>query len=234
MDLDLAQKDTRKEDEIALFKELGLQTQVSLREIQTVMAGQPYYQVTDKELEKLFGMRWIKLLTWWHNQGVRSEFAPKSTFVCVLLLLASIACATIAVSVRGEAWFLVIASFFSALVCAAINDTERDPRSGLLVAELKKEDIFSTSIKIPLGAALRYQEAKESKLFEQFAVVYPNVIEQQITRDPAILGLRRSQRSNSWGGTEWDQYMIVYWDLEKDQARAIKQIKDFGKFKVKA
>lgn len=215
--------------EIEIFKELGLKNQVSLREVQTVMDGMPYYQVSDKQLNKLFGMGWIKVLTWWHNQGVRTAHAPIATIVVILASIAAVTLLAVGASIGGMAWMLCLSSVLPLMIAFAANDLERhDFRiSGLLVAQLTREPIEHTSIKIPYGAALRYQEAKAKGVFDSFTVVYPNVIEQEITRDPAIIGNRRHPSGNGW-----QEYMIVYWDIEKDKARTIQKIKDYKKFKV--
>ncbi len=107
-----------------------------------------------------------------------------------------------------------------------ITAIKRDDFEGLLKAEVTLEDISHTRLKIPYGAALRYQEAVERKIFDKFVVAFPNVVEHKISRDPAILGVKYTSEGDA------EMYMVVYWDLERDKARVIKQIKDFGKFKV--
>ncbi len=209
--------------EIEIFKELGLTRQVSLREIQAEMDGMPYYPVTEKQINDLFGMRKIKFLTWWHNEGVRTNHAPIATAIMIFMILVASTSFTVAASIGGMGWMIAMGSFLAMMIAFAANDLERHSSGirGLLKAELTREGIQETSIKIPYGAALRYQEALAKGVFDSFTVVYPNVIEQEITRDPAILGHRNGQ-----------QYMIVYWDIEKDRERAIRKIKDFSKFKV--
>jgi hypothetical protein len=83
--------------------------------------------------------------------------------------------------------------------------------------------------KIPYGAKLKVLEAKNTGIFKNFVYAAPifNAEKGQHTFnfpsvDPAILGVTPDYR----------QYMIVYWDIDKDVARVIKEIEQFKKFKL--
>jgi hypothetical protein len=100
---------------------------------------------------------------------------------------------------------------------------------------LVSQSLSTVAIKIPMGAKLKVLEAKETGIFEDFVYAYPmfsiNRKEIEVRKyipkiniDPAILGVTKDQR----------MYMIVYWDVKKDIAHVLQQVKDFRKFKVTA
>lgn len=211
----------QKADEIQIFKDLGLQNQVSMREVQTVMDGMPYYPVTMKALEKLFHIRMVKWLTFWHNYGVRMDQKPIATVLFSLLVIGIPVAVGVIAHFGGMAYIGLIFLILLLVISLAIWDIELRETRGVLKAEITVEEIGLTKVKIPYGAALRYKEAKDKGAFDSFAVVYPNVVEQQITRDPAIIGMKNGQ-----------MFMVVYWDLEKDKERVIRKLRDYRKFKV--
>ncbi|MDD5649650.1 MAG: hypothetical protein PHF86_04420 [Candidatus Nanoarchaeia archaeon] len=83
--------------------------------------------------------------------------------------------------------------------------------------------------KIPYGAKLKVLEAKETGIFEDFVFITPEFVSSVKHHnvsfpsvDPAILGVTTDKR----------MYMIVYWDIEKDVAKVVKEIEHFKKFKL--
>lgn len=213
-------------EEIAVFKELGLDKQVSLREIQAEIDGMEYYPVTMRDLEKLFGMRLIHLATAWANIKAAAYHSPvlgigSVFFISVVVGLFGAGIGNILWGHPGFGAALCFGGSFASLAAIAMTAFMMDELRTKLVASLVTEPIRFASIKIPYGAALRYKEALEKGVFESFEVIYPNVVEQKIAKDPAIVGLKQGQ-----------MYMIVFWDIAKDRERVIRKIKDFQKFKV--
>lgn len=77
---------------------------------------------------------------------------------------------------------------------------------------LQKDTVESSKVAIPYGAQLRLEEAKATKIFDSFKVVYPNIVtdtqlaqERARERDPALIG-----ESHGF------QFLICSWDLPKD------------------
>lgn len=100
-----------------------------------------------------------------------------------------------------------------------------------LTVRLKNERLQETRIKIPYGAKLKLKEAKDTSIFEDFKIVYPGsnlehtektFIFSRKLLDPAIIGITSDNR----------MYMIVYWDVQKDVEKTLKDIKTFTKFKL--
>lgn len=230
----------QKSDELALFKDLGLSGQVKLRELEEVMNGMPYHPISMEGLNRLFSMRWLRLLAAIRNEKTRWAAYPFQSFWMALFfstpaILFFVARHVAAVTHDPGAWLLMLCSvtvIFGVMI-AQIGREERD--LDLLQVELMIEPIEITSIRIPYGAALRYQEAKAKGVFNTFVVAYPNVsvIEKPLSRDPAILGVKEIEPYESrFTPGKRQYYMVVYWDLVKDKARAERGIRDYGKFKV--
>lgn len=100
-----------------------------------------------------------------------------------------------------------------------------------LTVRLTRENLKETSVKIPYGAKLKLREAMETNIFENFKIVYPTSFIEHTEKtfifsrrplDPAIIGISSDNR----------QYMIVYWDVEKDIDKTLRDIKVLTKFKL--
>lgn len=229
----------KAQDEATLMKEMGLHKQVSLRELEKVMDGSEYYRVTDAQLESLFNMRWLRVLAWWANQKSRSMANPWATAMAATCLPISIASLVVLIhgliksggSVQYAIWLIpvIIGGFVGGVACTERDDYWEDKR---LRVRLITENIEHTHIKIPFGALLRLKEAKEKKIFDYFVVAYPSVLTENLSRDPAILGVKYGPKTEFTHTRDEDKYMIVFWDLEKEQAKAVRDIKEFGRFKL--
>ena len=93
--------------------------------------------------------------------------------------------------------------------------------------------LSSVSSPIPYGAKLKVLEAKKTGIFKDFVFATPEFVIESKNHiidmkknfpqiDPAILGVTEDKR----------MYMIVYWDLDKDVEKIIKNINDFKKYKL--
>lgn len=104
------------------------------------------------------------------------------------------------------------------------------PFSGLeqsdqIRVRLVKDEIRNARVRIPYGAQLRMEEAKDKGIFESFQAVYPNVVtEHQMARerDPALVGL--------YNGA---MFLICSWDLPEDIAKADADVEALKALKLK-
>lgn len=179
------------------------------QEIDNLMKGMPYYEVSEKDLEHLFKI-----------DVINSTITALAISIPII-----IACSLFSwgvwVSNTGEARIagMVLGDVFGLLLGFAISM----PIAESLKVELKMEGLGETRIRIPYGAMLRVKEAKDSKMFNAFFIVYPAKKEKLAFNDPAIVGRLPDGRLK----------MIVYWDIKKDIERVLKDIRTSFPLKLK-
>lgn len=105
----------------------------------------------------------------------------------------------------------------------------KDIKYTVMSVDIRSRPLRSVTDRIPYGAKLKVQEASNTKIFTNFVYVTPEFSIKNEERhvslpniDPAILGETADRR----------KYMIVYWDIDKDVARVVKEIEHFKKFKL--
>jgi hypothetical protein len=100
----------------------------------------------------------------------------------------------------------------------------------VLKVKLDMTPLKKVDMKIPYGAKLKVQEAAKTGIFEDFVLAKPVFsVEQKeiiidLKPDPAILGITKDSR----------MFMIVYWDIQKDKEKVLKEIHRFRKYKLTA
>jgi len=173
---------------------------VPVSDILAIIRGEPYVNITFKQLEKQFG---IDLM----NAKLDKQQMPKKAIHAFSLVayLASIvaipsafaifmAVAAIgAVSTVSDVISMTGFAFISAIIIMKSYRHATDSIYEYLTQAIKYrnaicvvEEYDKATINIPYGASLRYDEAVDSKEFNRFLVCYPNM--EELT-DPAIVGI---------------------------------------------
>ena len=246
--------------EIDLDRELGLAGQIDLdsksllkKDIDELTRSNDYFQVPKKYLNKLFKIPQLRMLCFFPNaielflqtfRGIRVPFilfvvGILLSFICVhFACLAShlqggyeakIIILTVLVGLGSlVAFIMCISSFFD----GGFMNRDVDFNYCFMKVKLNIEPIKETKIKIPYGAKLKFKEAKDSNLFEDFSIAFPQFyttnknihprFEIPKPPDPAILGITKDNRF----------FMVCFWDVEHDVDRVKTDIKRFKKFKV--
>jgi len=246
------------EEEIALDLELGLPKQAEIDaqrlfsdDVKELTCLSSYQRVTPKVVEKMFGLgkvRWICAL--WNAQSavgtVVKGFMP-SLIGLGLATLASLATwrlALIAAPYRlGNAVIFLVVAFgvigaaVGAIWAMVYSITEPFNRNGgnelkfrFIWPKLDIEQVENTSIRIPNGAKLALKKARETGIFDDFAVASPEIT---VTTpsikyrpkppDPVLLGVTKNLQ----------YYLVAWWDIEKDVDRIQRDLRVLRKFRVK-
>lgn len=186
---------------------------VSASEIADILRGEPYVTVSLADLNKQFGIDLI-------NIKLDRQQAPKKVAHLIGLLgyLMSAAALPIFVAVMfgvtaitampsiGSTIAITMAAFVASMISFYMFRHVTGDLYDWLTESIKYknavcivEDFDTTKVEIPYGAKLRYEEAVETKEFDQFLVCYPSL--EELT-DPAIVGVADD---GSWK-------LIALWD----------------------
>jgi hypothetical protein len=240
--------------ELEIDLELGLKKQAELtvvkalnHDIDDLTSSNNYFEVTKDLLDKLFQIKKLRAKCFWTN--IMSRISGFFKAGALPLSLHALALALIypllrfsmwvwPVSVKGPTAFLVTACILNCffwiglvvlIVIGFTNWSNQVIEYTSLDVNVESELLSKVSEKIPYGAKLKVLEAKNTGIFNDFVYVAP---EFRVTKgehrisfpqvDPAILGVAPDNR----------RYMIVYWDIDKDIARVIKEIEHFKKYKL--
>lgn len=238
-------------EELEMDKKLGLKNQENItgktilqKDIDELTRVNDFHEVDRPTIEKLFEIPKLKRMCWVHNAKVaikevfkQQKFTPLFAIGTVGLIILAVHLGIITKNISSEygSMFSVIgcvASCIGAVVCLICTINEIfDSKTyvfSYMNVELHGEPLNRTNIKIPRGAKLRTVEAMESKIFEEFVIFTPKfTIEHEVIKpkqrlDPAICGVTKDER----------MFMIVYWDIEHDKEKIIKDIKRYKKFKL--
>ena len=225
-------------EEIDLNKELGLENQAKIKQcelirkdVDVLTKSNNYFEVTEKGLEKLFGIRKLKSKCIFHN--LKIAFITSGMYIPILCFTFGILSTVSSVIVKPVLFtvFLMIAatSFFVVTVLRTLSIIKSSrKRFPFIRIRLKTEAIEDTKIQILKGAALKFKEAKDTDIFSKFTISYPEVYckgidtVKQPNMDPAILAQTVDGR----------MFMVVWWDIEKDVEKSITKIKDLKQFKL--
>lgn len=241
----------KAEEELKIDEELGLKNQAQKtiksllsKDIDELTNSKDYYEVDRKTIEQIFDFPKIKGMLFFQNvvnsiketfYGLRfvllfTSLMVASTFLGILLANIS----TDKGNINNPYLFIfcvisIISAFIflSNIIFQFCNgDVEFNYHTAKV--DLNVEELSITNIKIPFGAKLKTLEAKKSGIFEDFRIITPQftvdhrIISFKRTVDPAIVGVTADNR--------W--YMIVYWDIEHDKEKLMKDIERYKKFKV--
>lgn len=252
-----AEDDTIKKisEELQIDKELGMEKQTVItmdralsHDIDQLTSSRDYYEVTPKILEKLFQIKSLKRKCFWHNLtgavsgilvgGALPLFLHAMTLALVYPML-KFSMIIWPITTKAPTAFLVTMAFVNIiawvgwivmLIFGFLKWDGVKIKNTIINVDLDLTPLSSVNEKIPYGAKLKVLEAKKTDIFSHFVYATPkfhtNDNEKVIklpSIDPAILGATLDKRL----------YMIVYWDIDKDIERVVKQIEHFKKFKLK-
>lgn len=251
--LEQARKELELQEELGLHKQAELTQEKTLqKDIDELTSSRDFYEVDSKILARLFGMRSLQKKCEAHNireflsvsyhqlrwelllMGVAAGLTVGLIEACKGCIVLGAASAlsiyhvigTLAVGAAAVAsWIMSIARLGS----GKKFDYE------FMKVELRSEDLTKTHIRIPYGAMLKTAEAKRTEIFTEFGLVRPEFkthkvsagweavdLSKHFPADPAIVGHTEDGR----------QFLIVYWDIEKDRARVLRNIAQFKKHKL--
>lgn len=240
--------------EFELDMELGLKKQAEItvvkalsHDIDELTSSNDYYEVSPALLEKLFHIKSLRSMCFWSNLTSRItgffKAGPLPLFLHALTLalfypllaysmwawpIASTHPTPLSVSLAGLDLILWVI-WCVPLVYGFTLWGNRTISYNVLSVDISSQLLSGVTDKIPFGAKLKVLEAKKTGIFKDFVYVTPefSVEKGQHTLsfpdiDPAILGVTPDNR----------RYMVVYWDIDKDVARVVKEIEHFKKFKL--
>lgn len=238
-------------EEMKVDNELGLVNQASItakkslmHDIDELTSSRDYFEVTPEHLKKLFKISSIQRRCLIYNIQSTIKGILTAGFLPIMLCLALIYPVTVFSAWVFPPAFKACTPFLALLsICAVLGWigeivllifgfttwSGKKIRYTLMDVKLKTVPLSSVFSPIPYGAKLKVLEAKKTGIFEDFVYATPEFettgVQKEVkypTVDPAVLGVTKDKR----------MYMIVYWDLDKDVAKVVKQIKDFKKFKL--
>lgn len=237
------------QEELNVDKELGLDNQAKItaskslkNDIDELTTSNDYFEVSKDLLKTLFQVPSLQAKCFFYNiisalKGFFSAGAlPLSLHGLMIIMLVPLTYyaswlneqpdAILTYLMKGSCVLGFIGEVF--LLAVGISTWfDRKIEYDVLNIDLKIIPLEDVSDEIPYGAKLKVLEAKKSNIFEDFVYAKPEFfIERKIINmpvvDPAILGVTRDKR----------MYMIVYWDIDKDVEKVVKQIEHFKKFKL--
>lgn len=234
----------KEKDRHDLASKLGLETQakhsmfsVYKNDIEELTSSTDYVMVSDKTLESLFQFKLLRSKALFHN--IKNFLDSKIKWMS-LLIASTITSWVLCVhtfphdpkTTHGWIMILLWSTFNLVLTGFAIvypfkTITDGELEWDVIGVRLRKDNIKHTMIKLPYGAMLKYQEAKETNIFKDFIVASPEIHNstkrlQFPKTDPAILGITEDNK----------QYLICYWDLKGDFDRAEAQINKLKNLKI--
>lgn len=240
--------------ELDVDKKLGLKKQAELtvskslkQDIDDLTSSKDYFEVSQELLKKLFQIRKLRSRCFWHNviTPIKAFFVAgvlplsiHALFLISLYPMAKFSAWVWPLTLKGATPGLVTLCIFNVigwigvvvtLIFGFIPWGGCSIRYTLMKIKLKSLPLDEVTEKIPYGAKLKVLEAQETGIFKDFVYIAP---EFEVDRkqhdilfpsiDPAILGVTGDKR----------MYMIVYWDIENDVEKVVKQIEHFKKFKL--
>jgi len=240
--------------ELELDKELGLKKQVELtvikalnHDIDELTSSRDYFEVSQSLLEKLFQIKKLRIMCLWTNclnrviGFLKAGILPLSLHALMLVSLYPLLRFSMwiwPVTTKAPTPLLVTICIIDCilwigivvlLILGFIAWGDKSIEYVSLDVEIESKLLSSISEKIPYGAKLKVIEAKKTGIFKDFIYVSPEFHVKKMshkitfsTVDPAILGVTTDNR----------KYMIVYWDIDKDVAKIVKEIEHFKKFKL--
>ncbi|MBD3262181.1 MAG: hypothetical protein GF334_11035 [Candidatus Altiarchaeales archaeon] len=249
-----ARKELELEEELGLRNQAGLtQEEILQKDIDELTSSRDFYEVDSKILARLFGMRGLKKKCDMHNLREFISVTYRALKWEMLLLGVSVALTVGLIEAWRGCYDLMAASSLDVyhiigtiLVGAAAFTgfcflgyrlcSGKHFEYEFMKVELRSEDLVQTRVRIPYGAMLKTAEAKRTEIFTQFGLVRPEFktlktekgwepidLRRALPTDPAIVGHTEDGR----------QFLIVYWDIEKDRARVLRNIAQFKKHKLK-
>lgn len=243
------------EEELNVDTELGLRNQADLtankalkHDIDKLTSSKDYFEISSKQLSQLFQIGalkrkcyWANLISFWSGVSKTCKL-PLFLDISFLALIYPMMIFSFAVIpwkgnplaiTLGLSNVIAWVGMLILLIYGIITWDKKELSYLLINVKIDTRPLSSVSSPIPYGAKLKVLEAKKTGIFKDFVFATPefdiegknHLIDLKKNFppiDPAILGVTEDKR----------MYMIVYWDLDKDVERIIKNIKDFKKYKL--
>lgn len=246
---------TSIKEELDIDTQLGLKHQAEItankalmHDIDKLTSSNDFFEISSKQLSKLFQMGslkrkcyWANLISFW-SSVINTCALPITLDILFLALIYPMMIFSFAVIPwKGNpigislgfgnviAWIGMII-----LLIFGIGTWDKKKLSYLVIdVKIDTKPLSSVSDPIPYGAKLKVLEAKKTGIFKDFVFAIPEFTIEGRNHlidlkknfppiDPAILGVTEDKR----------MYMIVYWDLDKDVERIVKNINNFKKYKL--
>lgn len=230
-----------------------LANEVKSENIERVMDKTKYPEINEKGLLNLFGVSGLNWDIWKHNLKIIFKYGIAIPLFCVLVLAGGIEYLNwlpdpnVIIHKFGQFMgvFMVILAiatgFISLVLClgsvvffimsyASFFTNETPIKDNKLIKlSLTIEDLATTRTMIPYGAKLMLSEAMDSKLFQGFHLVKPDITELYKKRaipkmDPAFVGVMNLDGEEKW-------FLVSLWDIEKDKERVIGDLNNITKIK---
>jgi hypothetical protein len=235
--------------EIAFDEQLELPTQAVINsmellqmDIDELTSSKDYYPIDDNILEKIFNikkfrtsctkftiMSYIKGLI--EHQKIALWFYLFAAKVSLIFFFVVINL-TINPHIIAPSLILMVISIVIPIAISITTLQKKKIKHSNLSVRINKDPITTTKVKLPMGAKLKYKEAKESEIFESFIVAYPYLdletknddvsTSPKYESDPAIIGITGDRR----------YFMICWWDVKKDIDKINRQLNWVKKFKI--
>jgi hypothetical protein len=241
-------------EELEIDKQLGLEKQAKItvekalqHDIDNLTSSNDFFEVSQNLMQRLFQISMLERKCFFANtlnmiKGVLTAgVLPLSLHVLFLLSIYPMLKFSMwiwPITTTAPTAMLVFISILNCILWCSIivplgygfslwgNIIIKYP---VLRVKMESKPLSSVSDKIPYGAKLKVLEAKKTGIFQDFVFITPEFSvknEEYKVRfpsiDPAILGITADKR----------MFMIVYWDIDKDVAKVIKEIELFKKFKL--
>jgi hypothetical protein len=222
------------QEEADLDRHLGLNHQVRMDELDMIRhdideltKSTDYVEVSNKDIENLFGIGWIKVRCFVSTLVI---FFKSPLGICLEVTAAFLLMGIFGVHTDNHKLAVI---GFSAMTLVLVGILVQCATEGFEVYRVKvsmrRERIQDTIIRLPIGAKLKLKEAVDSKLFLRFDIVDPKIdvtsetlrAPRKMVVDPAIIGLTPDNR----------QFLIVCWDAENENLKVNQ--KNFKKLKLK-
>jgi hypothetical protein len=239
-------------DELEIDRKLGLTYQaqetteeILRKDIDELTSSKDFFEVSRKLVEKLFSLGKLKIMCFFSNvkeaihqtlivarPGIAMVLGGLLLLLPVVFLWAHLGQIQSKVTAGLFCLFFLNVMFSLGLAVLVIVGFvnifyDKTYSYDFMKVQINYVPLKEAQVKIPRGAKLKVLEAQETKIFEDFVLASPKFIvehkEVQFSRpDPAILGVTKDKRL----------FMIVYWDVERDVERVVKDIESFKKFKL--
>jgi len=251
----------RAQHELEIDERLGLKNQAEktakelmANDIDELTNSRDFYEVDKQAIGKLFGLKDLKARCVGHNisESVTNTCKALVLPLCISalavgLIVGGIKTAMVAAAANSIWWGMGATGIFIGAIGAIIGAgwaffNKVDFRYTFIDVNLDIQKLEETDIRIPYGAKLKTDEARETGIFDGFAIITPKFTQQKreltsqqmrdairerfapkFSFDPAIVGITRDNR----------MFMVVYWDIENDREKVITDIEKFKKFKLK-
>ena len=218
------------------------QRKILTKDIDMLVEENGFVEVSKKTMIKIFKMDKLKAKAKWYNiksvfLTVTGHFQTSIYFWMMAGFAAWFPHYTefFLPTVINVVCFIVAAAFFIVGIIYFFEKLKRVntelSKIQTVDIDLKKDQVKDVEIELPQGAIEKYIVAQKTKVFEKFFIHYPRLNTENLKfnfptkdLDPVITGMTIDRR----------EFMIVWWDLKKDENKAETRIEYLKKFKIES